>query len=235
LGVDPRTVRRYYHRWGGIEVVPGTVRFFEKRIVEVLNAEFDKQTRAQEVYREGVGGWCAGSAKAVPGCQQKELSRRNRLGKQRARKTQAEIAADPHGIFDDQVLGHATADKNGVVLTGAFFIGPKDFYDTLNHMPEEEQNQFEMTGVEVANQLYGNETLRALQRKEGRFCNTGMKATVLGHVSSDMLEDGTVISGVGGQYNFVSTDDRLRPEGPQGQGRRSRCSEISGNHERTAH
>jgi acyl-CoA hydrolase len=102
--------------------------------------------------------------------------------------------------------------KNGVVLTGAFFLGPHDFYETLRKMPDEEQRQFEMTGVEVANQLYGNETLRALQRKDGRFCNTGMKATLLGHVSSDMLEDGTVISGVGGQYNFVSMAHAL-PDG----------------------
>jgi acyl-CoA hydrolase len=99
--------------------------------------------------------------------------------------------------------------KNGVVLTGAFFIGPMDFYETLKTMPLEEQLLFEMTGVNVANQLYGDETLRRLQRKDGRFCNTGMKATLLGHISSDMLEDGTVVSGVGGQYNFVAMGHAL--------------------------
>jgi len=61
-----------------------------------------------------------------------------------------------------------------------------------------------MTGVDVANQLYGGEVLRSLERKDGRFCNTGMKATLLGAIVSDGLDDGTVISGVGGQYNFVS-------------------------------
>lgn len=102
--------------------------------------------------------------------------------------------------------------KNGVVLTGAFFLGPQDFYDDLNEMSDEERNQFEMTGVDVANQLYGGEELRALQRKNGRFCNTGMKATLLGAICSDGLEDGTVISGVGGQYNFVSMAHAL-PDG----------------------
>jgi acyl-CoA hydrolase len=102
--------------------------------------------------------------------------------------------------------------KNGVVLTGAFFIGPKDFYQTLRDMPESERQQFEMTGVDVANQLYGDELLRSLERKEGRFCNTGMKATLLGAIVSDGLEDGTVISGVGGQYNFVSMAHAL-PDG----------------------
>ncbi len=102
--------------------------------------------------------------------------------------------------------------KNGVMLTGGFFLGPQDFYDDLNNMPEEERKQFEMTGVDVANQLYGNEVLRTLQRKDGRFCNTGMKATIMGAICSDGLEDGTVISGVGGQYNFVSMAHAL-PDG----------------------
>ncbi|MBL8350764.1 MAG: acetyl-CoA hydrolase [Burkholderiaceae bacterium] len=94
--------------------------------------------------------------------------------------------------------------KNGVVLTGGFFIGPNDFYQTLRDMPEQERRLFEMTGVEVANQLYGEERLRALQRKDGRFCNTAMKATLLGNLVSDGYDDGWVVSGVGGQYNFVA-------------------------------
>ncbi len=94
--------------------------------------------------------------------------------------------------------------RNGVVLTGGFFIGPRDFYDTLRGMSEAERRRFEMTGVDVANQLYGDERLRALQRKDARFCNTGMKATLLGHIVSDGLDDGSIVSGVGGQYNFVA-------------------------------
>ncbi|MCJ8501898.1 acetyl-CoA hydrolase/transferase C-terminal domain-containing protein [Desulfatitalea alkaliphila] len=112
------------------------------------------------------------------------------------------------------VSAHCLGDrlKNGVLLTGAFFIGPKDFYETLRRMPEAERRQFEMTGVNVANHLYGDEVLRSLERKDGRFCNTGMKATLLGAIVSDALEDGTVISGVGGQYNFVSMAHAL-PDG----------------------
>ncbi|MBI9075001.1 MAG: hypothetical protein JEZ02_06280 [Desulfatibacillum sp.] len=94
--------------------------------------------------------------------------------------------------------------KNGVVLTGAFFIGPNNFYDFLRDMSDEERKKFEMTGVAVVNQLYGNEVLRSLQRKDGRFVNAGMKISLMGNVASDALENGTVISGVGGQYNFVS-------------------------------
>ncbi len=93
---------------------------------------------------------------------------------------------------------------NGKVILGAFFIGPRDFYDSLNQMPEEERQLFGMSGVEKVNQLYGGEELRALQRKDARFVNAGMVANIFGAIASDQLEDGRVVSGIGGQYNFVS-------------------------------
>ncbi|GAB6096805.1 hypothetical protein JCM14469_30580 [Desulfatiferula olefinivorans] len=94
--------------------------------------------------------------------------------------------------------------KNGVLIHGGFFIGSKGFYEELRAMNEDERRQFEMTGVAKVNQLYGDERLRALQRKNARFVNAGMILSILGNVCSDGLENGTVISGVGGQYNFVS-------------------------------
>lgn len=94
--------------------------------------------------------------------------------------------------------------KHGMVILGAFFLGPKAFYDALNEMSEEERQQFGMSGVEKVNQLYGGEELRALQRKDARFVNAGMMANILGAITSDQLEDGRVVSGIGGQYNFVA-------------------------------
>jgi len=94
--------------------------------------------------------------------------------------------------------------KEGVVCHGSFFIGPKDFYDALNAMPEEERKLFSMTGVDYVNQLYGDEKLKTRQRTHGRFVNAGMMVTLLGAVVSDCLESGNIVSGVGGQYNFVS-------------------------------
>lgn len=91
---------------------------------------------------------------------------------------------------------------NGQVLLAAFFIGPKSFYQALNDMSEEERSQFGMAGVGKVNQLYGGEELRSLQRIHGRFVNIGMKATLLGAAVADQLADGTVVSGIGGQYNF---------------------------------
>ncbi|ACL01854.1 acetyl-CoA hydrolase/transferase C-terminal domain-containing protein [Desulfatibacillum aliphaticivorans] len=106
----------------------------------------------------------------------------------------------------DAVLENCLGDrlKNGVVLTGSFFIGPNGFYDFLRDMSDEERKKFEMTGVKVVNQLYGDEVLRSLERKDARFVNAGMKISLMGNVASDALRNGTVISGVGGQYNFVS-------------------------------
>jgi len=43
-----------------------------------------------------------------------------------------------------------------------------------------------------------------LQRRDARFFNTCMMATLLGAAVSDTLENGQVVSGVGGQYNFVA-------------------------------
>ena len=105
-----------------------------------------------------------------------------------------------------RVAGECMGDrlKNGVLIHGGFFIGSNGFYDELRDMDDEERKQFEMTDVSTINQLYGNETLRALQRKDARFVNAGMILSLLGNVCSDGLENGTVISGVGGQYNFVS-------------------------------
>jgi acyl-CoA hydrolase len=102
--------------------------------------------------------------------------------------------------------------KHGKVILGAFFIGPRAFYNALNSMSEEERMQFGMSGVEKVNQLYGNEELRALQRKEGRFVNAGMMASIFGAITSSALECGRVVSGIGGQYNFVSMAHAL-PDG----------------------
>jgi hypothetical protein len=51
--------------------------------------------------------------------------------------------------------------------------------------------------------------LYCAQRRDARFINTGMIVSLSGAVASDALEDGTVISGVGGQYNFVAMANDL--------------------------
>ena len=61
-----------------------------------------------------------------------------------------------------------------------------------------------MTSISYVNELYGGEDAKRRARVNARFINDAMMATVLGDVVSDGLEDGRIVSGVGGQYNFVA-------------------------------
>ena len=94
--------------------------------------------------------------------------------------------------------------EQGAVIHGGFFLGPQEFYQWLRDMPVAERKLINMRSVTVINQLYGNEAMDRLQLRNARFVNTGMMVTMSGAVVSDGLDDGTVISGVGGQYNFVA-------------------------------
>lgn len=95
--------------------------------------------------------------------------------------------------------------QNGQVLHAGFFLGPRGFYAALRELPESDRRQLGMRGVAYVNQLYGSDQeLRILQRRDARFVNTTMMVTLLGAAVSDGLADGRVVSGVGGQYNFVS-------------------------------
>jgi len=106
--------------------------------------------------------------------------------------------------------------KKGILIHGGFFLGPNSFYEELNNMTEEERRQIHMTSVLNVNQLYGNrygdEELKLLQRRHGRFVNACLMATLSGAICSDGLESGQMVSGVGGQYNFVSQAHAL-PDG----------------------
>ena len=95
--------------------------------------------------------------------------------------------------------------RNGQVLHAGFFLGPRAFYAALRDLDESDRAQIGMRGVAYVNQLYGpDQELRTLQRRDSRFVNTTMMVTLLGAAVSDALADGRVVSGVGGQYNFVS-------------------------------
>ena len=95
--------------------------------------------------------------------------------------------------------------RGGHYLKGAFFLGSKAFYGWLRELSGDDYSGLVMSRVSDVNQLYGgNETLDATQRRDARFFNTCMMATVLGAAVSDALDDGRVVSGVGGQYNFVA-------------------------------
>jgi acyl-CoA hydrolase len=107
--------------------------------------------------------------------------------------------------------GTATAEdavllvREGRWLDGAFYLGSVDLYAWLRALPAEEARGIGMTRVSHINSLYGgNESLEREQRRDARFFNTCMLMTALGAAASETLDDGRVVSGVGGQYNFVA-------------------------------
>ncbi len=116
-------------------------------------------------------------------------------------------------VFEDATL-QAQADAGtlpehlqgrGAIMDGAFFLGSREFYAFLNALSESEQPRFRMTSVGRVNQLYGgNEALEVAQRRRARFINSCMMVTLTGAAVSDGLADHQVVSGVGGQYNFVA-------------------------------
>lgn len=106
-------------------------------------------------------------------------------------------AALMHGVEGSEL-------RNGRILHGGFFLGPRDFYEKLRTLNRDQRQEICMTGVSRTNQLLLDYPLYSAQRHDARFINTGMMVSLNGSVASDALEDGTVISGVGGQYNFVA-------------------------------
>ncbi|WP_404368756.1 acetyl-CoA hydrolase/transferase C-terminal domain-containing protein [Marinobacter sp.] len=103
--------------------------------------------------------------------------------------------------------------KGGVVMHGGFYLGPNDFYQMLRDLGPAERNRICMTSVNFINHLYdhrfGNQELKSAQRGHSRFINSAMMVTLNGAAVSDGLDDGRVVSGVGGQYNFVAMAHEL--------------------------
>ena len=100
--------------------------------------------------------------------------------------------------------GVVKREVDGAVLHAGFFIGPKAFYRALRDMPEKELGRIRMTAISFVNSLLVDEAKKRKARQQARFVNTAMMATLTGAVISDGLEDGRVVSGVGGQHDFVT-------------------------------
>jgi hypothetical protein len=100
-------------------------------------------------------------------------------------------------------------DVDGHVLQAAFFLGPEAFYQALRDLREDERRLFRMTSVTRINDIFGEEESARHRLRDARFINICMKATLFGAAVSDGLDDGRVVSGVGGQYNFVAMAHEL--------------------------
>ena len=108
------------------------------------------------------------------------------------------------GLLDLFRAGILKREVDGAVLHAGFFVGSRAFYRALRDMPSEIAAKFRMTSVAYVNELYRDEDSKRRARVNARFINDAMMATVLGDIVSDGLDDGRIVSGVGGQYNFVA-------------------------------
>lgn len=100
--------------------------------------------------------------------------------------------------------GVVKREADGALVHGGFFLGSRAFYAKLRAMSPQMRAKIAMVPVSFVNELLGEEERKRAARKKARFINTAMMATLTGAAISDGLEDGRVVSGVGGQYNFVA-------------------------------
>jgi acyl-CoA hydrolase len=108
------------------------------------------------------------------------------------------------GFLDLMRAGVLKREVDGTLLHAAFFLGSRAFYRALREMPPADLEKLRMGPVSFVNELYGDEAAKRRARVKARFINNAMMATLLGAAISDGLENGQVVSGVGGQYNFVA-------------------------------
>lgn len=94
-------------------------------------------------------------------------------------------------------------EADGAAIHAGFFVDCRDFYARLRQMPPADRARIRMMPVSYTNQLYGDEAAKRAARRDARFVNAAMKATLLGGIVSDATEDGREVSGIGGQFNFV--------------------------------
>lgn len=98
----------------------------------------------------------------------------------------------------------APGPGEAVCLHGGFYLGPSTLYERLRRLDPALRASIGMTSVSRINDLYGEEELARLQRRQARFINSAMRVNGRGAAISDALDDGRVVSGVGGQFNFAA-------------------------------
>ncbi|GGA96421.1 acetyl-CoA hydrolase/transferase C-terminal domain-containing protein [Allosediminivita pacifica] len=104
-------------------------------------------------------------------------------------------------LFESGVIRR---DAEGAAIHAGFFVESRDFYARLRKMPPEKRAKIAMAPVSYTNTLLGGEADRRAARQGARFINSAMKVTLLGAVNSDTRAEGQVVSGVGGQHDFVT-------------------------------
>ncbi len=112
-------------------------------------------------------------------------------------------------LFEAEIVKRPADADTDTVLHAGFFIGSGALYERLRNLPPARRRLIDMTRISRVNTLFGDEQRKRAQRRDSRFINETMMVTLLGAAVSDALEDGRVVSGVGGQFDFVSMAQSL--------------------------
>jgi len=109
------------------------------------------------------------------------------------------------------IINHLLGKKllAGKIIHAAFLLGSVDFYKQLANLLSDELKLIDMTSVARTNTLSWSYELSKLQRQHARFVNSAMMVTLGGMVISDGLNNMKEVSGVGGQFDFVSMANHL--------------------------
>ncbi len=144
-----------------------------------------------------------------------QTQRRQRLPIETERFTQglyasSELLSDAlYSLFTADIVKRPADAETETVMHAGFFIGSVALYSGLRELPLERRRLLDMTRISFVNTLFGDEARKREQRNDARFINETMMVTLLGAAVSDALEDGRVVSGVGGQFDFVSMAQSL--------------------------
>ena len=107
-------------------------------------------------------------------------------------------------LFDAGIIKRAADADDQSVIHAGFYIGTSQLYEGLYSLSASERQRIRMTAISHVNTLFGDEARKRHQRRNATFVNETMMVTLLGAAVSDALDDGRVVSGVGGQFDFVS-------------------------------
>jgi acyl-CoA hydrolase len=110
-------------------------------------------------------------------------------------------------LFDAGIIRR---EVDGTAIHAGFFVDASDMYARLRDMPQATQAKIQMMPVSFTNALYGDEQTKRAARQHARFVNSAMQISLLGDAMSDAAEPGQVVSGVGGQFNFIDQAFALR-------------------------
>jgi hypothetical protein len=104
LDIDTRTVKKYYHLWGGVPISPTDYRFFENKVKEAINANINNETwkEAMERCRNGEP---EKHRKTISGPFKTESPGCHSMGNHNSKRTEipsgsVEHLIDTHGVFD---------------------------------------------------------------------------------------------------------------------------------------